>query len=232
MVMNKLVALLKRIVGRNPFLFSLFYFMVKNKYRVANKNTQLVLEGFPRCANTFSYVILKDIDPNLNIAHHLHLPVQIIIGVKRKIPVVVLIRDPKDAILSLLIRNSSITLDDAIKSYISFYKIALRFRSDIIVAEFNDVIIDFNIIIKQINLKYNINLAGFANSVKNKEKYKSIIKEMDKKDTGSLEVNAYSVALPNEDKNIRKFKLLKQYDDLDSKLLEARILYNNLIIYK
>ena len=131
--------------------------MVKNKYRVVNKNTQLVLEGFPRCANTFSYVILKDVHPNLNIAHHLHLPVQIIIGVKRKIPVVVLIRDPKDAILSLLLRNSSIILDDAIKSYVSFYKIALRFRDDIIVADFNDVIVDFNIIIKKINLKYNIN---------------------------------------------------------------------------
>lgn len=230
--MYKFVALLKRIVGRNPFLFSLFYFMVKNKYRVANKNTQLVIEGFPRCANTFSYVILKDINPNLNIAHHLHLPVQIIIGVKRKIPVVVLIRDPKDAILSLLLRNSRITLDNAIKSYVSFYKIALRFRSDIILAEFNDVIIDFNIIIKQINLKYNINLAGFENSIKNKEKYKSIIKEMDKKDTGSLEVNTYSVALPNEDKNISKLKLLQKYDDLDSKLLEARILYNKLIINK
>ena len=60
----------------------------------------------------------------------------------------------------------------------------------------------------------------------------TLIKEMDKKDTGSLEVNTYSVALPNEDKNISKLKLLQKYDDLDSKLLEARILYNKLIINK
>ena len=206
--------------------------MVKNKYRVVNKNTQLVLEGFPRCANTFSYVILKDVHPNLNIAHHLHLPVQIIIGVKRKIPVVVLIRDPKDAILSLLLRNSSIILDDAIKSYVSFYKIALRFRDDIIEADFNDVIVDFNIIIKKINLKYNINLPAFDNSVKNKEKCKSIVKEMDKKDTGLLEVNTYSVALPTEDKNNSKLELLEKYDDLDRKLLKAKILYDKLTLNK
>jgi hypothetical protein len=30
----------------------------------------------------------------------------------------------------------------------------------------------------------------------------------------------------------KELKLLKQYDDLDSKLIEARVLYDNLIINK
>lgn len=227
--MNKFVITLKRIVGQNSLLFCLFYFLVKNKYRVVNKNTQFVLEGFPRCANTFSYVALKDVHPNLNIAHHLHLPIQIILGVKRKIPVVVLIREPKDAILSLLLRDSRMNLDSAIRNYVSFYKIAIKFRDDIIVADFNDVIVDFNIIIAKINLKFNIDLEEFDLSPNNIQKCKKLVKEMDTRDTGLSVVNNSTVGLPTREKELRKLQLLQKYKDIDVHLTLANDIYRSLI---
>ena len=230
--MNKFVITLKRIVGQNSFLFCLLYFMVKNKYRVVNKNTQFVLEGFPRCANTFSYVALKDVHPNMNIAHHLHLPVQIILGVKRKIPVVVLIREPKEAILSLLLRDPSIDLDSAIRNYVSFYKIAIKFRDDIIVANFKDVIVDFNIIIAEINLKFNIGLEEFDMSPSNIQKCQKLVKKMDKIDTGLPAVNTSTVGLPTREKELRKLQLLQKYKDIDMHLTLANEIYRSLIYNK
>ena len=227
--MNKFVITLKRIVGQNSLLFCLFYFLVKNKYRVVNKNTQFVLEGFPRSANTFSYVALKDVHPNLNIAHHLHLPIQIILGVKRKIPVVVLIREPKDAILSLLLRDSRMNLDSAIRNYVSFYKIAIKFRDDIIVADFNDVIVDFNIIIAKINLKFNIDLEEFDLSPNNIQKCKKLVKEMDTRDTGLSVVNNSTVGLPTREKELRKLQLLQKHKDIDVHLTLANDIYRSLI---
>ena len=220
---------IKFIIGSHFWLFKFFSFFLDRKFRFVDSETDIVLEGFPRSANTFSYVALKNIAPKLKIAHHLHLPVQIISGVKQKKPVVILIRRPKDAIISLLLRNSKININDAIKHYEVFYKIALKYKDKIIIAEFNNVIKDFNIIIKKINKKSNLKLPKFDNSSENLKRCREIVENMDKEDTRLDDINHYTVALPTPTKKKAKIELLKKYNGFEVNLHYANTLYEKLI---
>ena len=75
--------LLRNFLGKSPFLFYLIYsvYPVKNKNLdlLTNLNTQLVIEGFPRSANTFAVITFWHLQPKkVIVAHHQHVPAQII----------------------------------------------------------------------------------------------------------------------------------------------------------
>ena len=84
---------------------------------------ELVMEGFPRSANTFAVVAFRQAQGrDVSMAHHLHVEAQVFEGVRLGKPVVVLIRQPTDAVKSLIIRHPGADVESAFKRYISFYK--------------------------------------------------------------------------------------------------------------
>ena len=63
---------------------------------VFNHATQLVIEGYPRSANTYAVVAFAAVQPERpRIAHHLHVAAQVLAAVDRDIPTMVLIRRPQ-----------------------------------------------------------------------------------------------------------------------------------------
>src|SRR5262245_32533170 len=60
------------------------------------RDTEAIIEGFPRSANTFAATAfqLAQTKP-VRVAHHLHVPSQIIAGARWGIPTIVLVRDPE-----------------------------------------------------------------------------------------------------------------------------------------
>ena len=115
---------LRSFFGRYPLLFYSFYGLIpKNRLLSVNRNTQLVIEGFPRSANTFAVGAFRKTQPiKLQIAHHMHVPAQILRAVHWKIPTIVLIRNPKDAVVSLVMYDRQISINQALQCYVSFYK--------------------------------------------------------------------------------------------------------------
>lgn len=148
---------LRSFLGRYPSLFYFLYGLVpKNRTLSVKKNTQIVIEGFPRSANTFAVGAFNRIQPiKLRIAHHMHVPAQVIRAVHWKIPTIVLIRDPKDAVVSLVTYDSRISINQALRCYVSFYKAIYFCRSKYIVAFFEEVISDYSKIIEKTNDKFN-----------------------------------------------------------------------------
>ena len=122
-----------------------------------NSNTQIVIEGYPRSANSSTTSHFYNFNPNVNIAHHHHVPAQIIRGVESFTPIIVLIRNPIEAIASFKCYEPNISLTLAIKAYISFYKTILPYKSGFIVASFPQVILDFDVVIAQLNKKFKTN---------------------------------------------------------------------------
>ncbi len=52
---------LRSFFGKYPLLFYFLYGLLpKNRMLSVNRNTQLVIEGFPRSANTFAVVALQN----------------------------------------------------------------------------------------------------------------------------------------------------------------------------
>ena len=115
--------------GKHPAAFYGLYRLVrKDQARVVTPDTQLVIEGFPRSANTFARVAFNRAQSErVRIAHGLHVPAQVIRAATWRIPTLVLIRKPKDAVLSFAIRDP-ISVDQALRYYLSFYETVEEYR--------------------------------------------------------------------------------------------------------
>ena len=147
---------LRSFFGRYPLLFySLYGLVPKNRMLSVDKDTQLVIEGFPRSANTFAVGAFRKTQPiKVRIAHHMHVPAQIIRAVRWKIPTIVLIRHPKDAVVSLVMYDPQISISQALKCYVSFYQAISFCRSHYVVASFEEAIDNYSKIIQKINNKF------------------------------------------------------------------------------
>jgi len=75
----------------------------------------------------------------VKIARHLHAPAQVIAGVRMHIPTLVLIRHPRDAVLSLVVRAPHLSVEQALKDYIHFYTVLLPYLGQFVIGLFEQV---------------------------------------------------------------------------------------------
>ena len=133
-------------------------------------DTQLVIEGFPRSGNSFARraFIMAQNDPQIkdHIAHHLHVPAQVVRAARWQIPALVLIRRPRDAVLSLAIRDP-IPVDQALRYYLSFYETVEKYRDAYVLGLFEEVTEDFGQVIKRINDKFGTTFSLFRHDEEN-----------------------------------------------------------------
>lgn len=137
--------------------------------RVVSKTSIVCIEGYPRCANSYSRdAFVKYTGINSNIATHLHSAAQIKQAVKLSIPTIVTIRQPHKCIPSLraltiqAANNDNVTplllpLKEYLIWYINFYDSLMGLSDGYIIAKFEDITTDFGIIIKKYNERYNTN---------------------------------------------------------------------------
>ena len=169
----------RRYVGEHPFLFFNFY-RLRPRYRdlLVDRTTQLVIEGFPRSGNTFAVVAFEQAQrESVRIAHHLHMPAQVMRAARWRIPTLVLIRKPTDAVLSLVVRERRISIRQAIKHYVSFYEKVAGYRSAFIVGSFEEVTQDYGAVLERVNARFGTRFSLFDHSTDNVEGVLSHIEE-------------------------------------------------------
>lgn len=147
----------RTFLGRYSNLFYLIYNLKKSNRQLAvDHSTEIVIEGFPRSANTYTVTAFQHAQNNeVKIAHHLHVPAQIIRGIKYKIPVLVLIRNPIDAVVSQLLFDPNLLATNVFKCYVSFYQSILPFKDDILLVPFEKAINDLGDVVACLNRKLN-----------------------------------------------------------------------------
>lgn len=154
-------------VGGYPAIYYNLYRLLRMRWNVARAvrpGTRLVIEGFPRSGNSFArraFIMAQD-DPQIKnyIAHHLHVPAQVVRAARWQIPTLVLIRKPRDAVLSLTIRDP-LSVDQALRYYISFYKTAEKYRDAYVLGLFEEVTEDFGRVIERVNEKFGTTFSLF-----------------------------------------------------------------------
>ena len=90
-----------------PILWK-FLYTINNKNtrhlsKLVHKDTDLVIEGPPRCANSYTYrIFCANNDPyrSLQIATHTHHIAQLKLAIKWKIPIIVCLRTPSESLIS------------------------------------------------------------------------------------------------------------------------------------
>jgi hypothetical protein len=155
--------------GKHPLPFySLLGLRRKYRELAVSKATQLVIEGFPRSGNTFAVVAFRQAQQeSISIASHLHAPAQVIRAVRLEIPTLVLIRNPVDAVLSLVIRHPHISTTWALKSYISFYETIASYRHAYVIGPFDEVIEDYGAVIGRVNARFSTRFTPFDHTEDN-----------------------------------------------------------------
>jgi hypothetical protein len=157
--------------GRYPAVFfSLYRLLRKDPTRVVTPDTGLVIEGFPRSGNSFARVAFsKAQKEKVRIAHGLHVPAQVILAARWRIPTLVLIRKPRDAVLSFAIRDP-ISVDQALKYYLSFYETVEKYRDAYVLGLFEEVTEDYGQVIGRINEKFGTAFSLFRHDEQNVSK--------------------------------------------------------------
>ena len=119
--------------------------------------TDLLVEGYPRSANTYLLCALKWSDPQYKYASHMHGCGSIEFAARHGIPMVILIREPLRAVVSLAIREG-FRLDYCFEWYLKYYKCVVAHRSSLVLADFPIVTSDLECVYEGLRSRYELAL--------------------------------------------------------------------------
>jgi hypothetical protein len=164
-----------------------------------NDRTVLVVEGFPRSANTYVVAALYEANPQLRglVAHHLHSSRSVIEGTRRGLPVVVLVRSPLDAVASLLQRYPGLSARLALWQYVAFHRRILPLLPNLIVIPFDRAVARFDTVVVEINERTSLNLAPYDGSPEMEARVRCVVEQMEREDTGGQTLRENAVARPS-----------------------------------
>jgi hypothetical protein len=196
--------------------------------RVVGPNTQIVIDGFPRSANTFAVIAFGMAQPHpVEVAHHVHLPAQILAAVKASVPTILLIREPEAVVASLVLRFPHISLAKALKRYVRFYKLLAPHRGAMVVADFPDVVSDYGSVIRRVNERFETRFAEFRHTPESVAECLDLIGDWDRGRFGAGEAFDRRAARPSSARESMKTELRPFYrsDRLAGVRGEAEHLY-------
>jgi hypothetical protein len=128
----------REVLGSDAMLLPTLRMVPAFSNRIVDSRTEICIEGFPRSANSYFYHVFTRFNPAVRVAHHLHVAGQVERSCRRRIPTVVLMRDPLDAVSSLLVADPDLPPRLALASYIRFYERIWAWRSSFVLALFQD----------------------------------------------------------------------------------------------
>ena len=129
---------------------------------LVSKDTEFVIDGFQGSGNSFATVAFKKSQENpVRLAHHLHSPVQIIKAAKKGIPVLLTIREPKGAAISLTSRWPYVSLNQAVRGYCNFYEKLEPHVDSLLVSPFELTTKHLDTVIQRVNERFKADFGVF-----------------------------------------------------------------------
>ena len=200
-----------------------------------SRTTEIVIEGYPRSANTFAVVAFRLAQGReIEIAHHLHAAAQIKRAARLEVPAIVLIREPSEAILSVAVRDPNVSMRWALRSYIRFYSTIVPYLGKAVVAPFTTVTSDLASIIRMVNTRYGTAFKEFVPTEDALNSVRQTVERMGQLDSMRTGWDyRLGVALPSEQRRRAKEAHRTEYlDERNERLrLRAESLYERVMQY-
>lgn len=165
---------------RTKFLILLNYNDEKYNRLLTTSDTDICIEGYPRCANSFAYNKFNAWNPGLKISRHLHIPYNILEAVRLGKPTVVLIRSPLEAISSFSMGLPNVEIKNLVKMYINFYRQVEHVKEYVVIADFESVTKSFSDVILNVNKKFQCNFNIEESTVEDDMKILNSLREHSK----------------------------------------------------
>lgn len=141
---------------------------VRRPNHALHDDTDVVIEGFPKSANSFvSHAFRMPQDRELMIAHHTHAAGVVIAACRRHVPALVLIRQPVDAVSRIALVRPRISLRLLLRGWISFYRHLLPWRGRFAVGRFEDVTTDLGAVMAEMNERLGTHFVPFEHTPEN-----------------------------------------------------------------
>lgn len=157
---------LRTLIGSSPSVFFWFSrrFGSRRGRRVVDAGTDIVIDGFPRSANSFSVRAFKSSNPGLSVASHNHVAAQVLAGVALGKPTLVILRDPLIVIPALRVGYRNLPASLVAWSYLRFYSAVERVADRVVLTAFETVTSQFAPVIVALNEKFGTHYQPYFNS--------------------------------------------------------------------
>jgi len=199
------------------------------------KDSELVLEGYPRCGNSYAEAALRlPQGRSLKLAHHCHAIAQVLYAVRNNKPCLVLVRAPIDVVASFCEKSGGkISPRLAMQEYLDFYGRLDAIVDRCVVARFETVTEDFSKVIDELNQCYNLNLDNWPNGVVDKKQVMDEVERLNFERNGTHTTGYGSKATKSEleRRKNNKEEILRKISNpkLRSLLDECERIYGNIL---
>lgn len=132
------------------------------------RDTDVVIEGFPRSGNSFATnAFAVAAGEQVRRTSNTHLAGQVGIAVAMGRPTLVLIRRPADAVASLCVAAPYLRPDSALREWLRFHRVVARWRSGFVLATFDQVTADFGEVMRRVNAHFGTAFPPFVHTAEN-----------------------------------------------------------------
>ncbi len=143
-------------------LFANFYSRLdSSKLTRITEDTELVIEGCPRSGNSYALAAFRYSNEGVTVASHRHSPTAVRTGLKRRLPVIVIVRRPRDTIGSGLQYYPDQPPRWAIQVYQRFHEGVLPMADKVLIATFEEVTSDFGEVVRRCNARFGTNFKPY-----------------------------------------------------------------------
>ena len=137
----------------------------------------------------------------------------VIEAARRRIPALVLVREPEATILSFVIRHPHVSMGQALRGYVRFYAPLLRYRRDFVASSFEDVTTDFGLVIRRVNERFGSTFDEFRHTPENVERCFARISGDYRERAGTNADFERTVARPSDERERIKDALRERFRD-------------------
>jgi vacuolar-type H+-ATPase subunit F/Vma7 len=147
--------------------------------------------------------VIRHLAPDLNISHHCHAAANVKLALRYSVPTVVLFRDPKDAIPSLVTRFRP-GLYEAVIAYESFYNTVSNLSENILLVSFDEITQNLENAIRKLRNLEGVHIDQIDDVAAVDRQVKERIRRWQKENK-----DPYTTPLPTEEREAKK-ELLRQ----------------------
>lgn len=175
-------------------------------------DTELVIDGFLRSGTTYAFTAFELVQPRkVRVAHHGHAPAQVLAAVRAGVPAIVLVREPEETVLSLVVRLPHLTLRQGMRGYARFYEPLIPVKDSVVVAPFETAVSDLGSVIRELNRRFGTSFVEFEHTEENEAKVRALIDEGDRRQFGPGEGFERAAGRPSELREGLKAALRQEY---------------------
>ena len=219
---------LRMPLARTPYVYdALVGIRPSKRVDLVRRDSRIVIEGFLRSGNTFSVAAFEVANgSDGHIASHLHAAAHVRRAVRLQRPTVVVIREPRDAVLSYLIRRPTLGPVDGLREWVDFYRTTWPLRDRFVIAPFEVVTSEFGRVVRAVNDRFGTTFTPYDATPENDRRAFAIVEQMNREECDGEVVETH-VARPSRARDAVKERVARSFDGaaVEGQLAAATALY-------